>query len=158
MDLFCVPAEDDASRSLLRQPEQFPHLPAGQHAGLINNDDLVAERRMQPLILKQPFYGHGACEPDVLQLFNRAHRRCDRQESVATLPECSSQFSQGRGLAGSCRALNVHDPVMAIQNKLNRISLLWTESSGGNERFRSAQPRKTADATIDHINHFSLTD
>src|SRR5436190_51369 len=53
LDLLRVTTEDDASRLLLRQPEQFPHLPAGNHSCLIQDQDLPAERCMAAFVLEQ---------------------------------------------------------------------------------------------------------
>src|SRR5205807_3857766 len=111
LDLFRIAAEDDARRMAAGKMEQFPHLTARDHPSLIYNQNLSMKRAMRPLILQQPLDCERIAEADVLQFFNRAHRRSNGENLAIRFPERPMQFSQHRRLSRSSSPADVYGSV-----------------------------------------------
>src|SRR5262249_2662882 len=95
LDLLCIPTEDATSVLLLHEPKQFAHLPAGYHAGLIEDQYPAFKSGSGPGILKQSFDGDRARKADPLEFFDRAHGGCDRKAVAACLLYCTFELLKG---------------------------------------------------------------
>ncbi len=132
------------------------HLPAGNHAGFINDQNPPWQRALRLLIFQQPRNSHRVTKADFLQFVNGTTSRGNSHNLCSGFPQRTVNFTERCRLAGSGCSSDVDCQVSGIKNCLDCPSLLVPQLG---RRFKVpavAESVVSIQPVVDHRHHIAF--